>query len=280
MILAHNRRAARSFEASSKKSMRMPKKNDNRGANASTAIPRVTSVEPERTKAVTYTVYEPNTPLPAVMKTWHVPADKSPDTPALTVLQTILSTGESSRLYESLVYRDQLAQEASAFLDTKKGTGNLIVYAILASGKSAADGDAALSREIAKLRDYPVTAVELAEAKNEILTSAIKSRETAEGRARIIASSVIIDGDPHAADEQLAAIQQVTPTDVQRVARQYLGADQSATIFYLPAESKPQGSLNSTHRYESCGQIQTSNRMSVLTCDGHELAGFAGAFYP
>ena len=213
-------------------------------ARPSTPIPRVTAIEPERTKAVTYTVYEPNTPLPAVLKTWHVPADNSPDIPALTVLQTILATGESSRLYEHLIYRDQLAQDASAFLDSKKGTGNLVVYAILANGKTAEAGDAALSREIARLRDLPVTAVELAEAKNEILTAAITSRETAEGRARILASSVIIDGDPHAADKQLAAIAAITPTDVQRVARAYLNDDQSATIRYLPADAKPAGATS------------------------------------
>lgn len=204
-----------------------------------TPIPRVTVTEPARTKPVAYTVYEPNTPLPAVMKTWHVPADRDADIPALTVLQTILATGQSSRLYESLVYRDQLAQDAQAFLDSKQGVGNLIVYAILAGGKTVEAGDAALTQEVARFRDAPVTAAELAEAKNEILTAAIKSRETAEGKARILASSVIIDGDPRDADRQLAAIAKVTPADVQRVARRYLGDDQSATIRYLPIERQP-----------------------------------------
>ena len=206
-----------------------------------TAIPRVTVTEPVRTKAVNYTVYEPNTPLPAVMMTWHVPADRSTDIPALTVLQTILATGESSRLYEDLVYRDQLAQSAESFLDSKQGTGNLIAYAILASGKTVDAGEAALKREIARFRDAPVTAAELAEAKNEIITAAIKQRETAEGKARVIASSVIIDGDPRDADRQLAAIATVTPADIQRVARTYLADNQAATIRYLPDTAKPAG---------------------------------------
>ena len=64
--------------------------------------------------------------------TYHVPPDRDADMPALTVLQTILATGESSRLYADLVYRDGLAQDAAANLDAKKGTGNLIVYAIMA----------------------------------------------------------------------------------------------------------------------------------------------------
>ena len=208
-------------------------------AKPARAIPRVTVAEPPRTAATTRTVYEANTPLPAVLMSWHIPADRDPDTAALTVLNAILSTGESSRLYETLVYRDQLAQSAASILDTRQSTGNLAVYAILAGGKSAEAGEAGLKREVARLRNAPVTAAELAEAKNEILTEAIRGRETAEGRASTLAESVIIDGDPRAADAQLAAIARVTAADVQRVARKYLGANQSATIRYLPLEAKP-----------------------------------------
>ncbi|WP_242097814.1 pitrilysin family protein [Sphingomonas sp. CROZ-RG-20F-R02-07] len=215
-------------------------------ARPSTPIPRVTVVEPPRTHAVSYTVYEANTPLPAVLLSYHVPPDRAPDVPALTVLQTILATGESSRLYQSLVYRDQLAQDAAASLDTKQGTGNLAVYAIMAGGKDVALGEAALKREIAALRDTPVSAADLAQAKNQIVTATLRSRETAEGKARTIASSAIIDGDPHDADRQLAAIATVSAADVQRVARAYLADDQAVTIRYLPIESKPASAVADT----------------------------------
>ncbi|MES3154139.1 M16 family metallopeptidase [Sphingomonas faeni] len=205
----------------------------------SAAIPRVTVAEPARTKAVTRTVYEPNTPLPAVLVSYHLPPDRDADIPALMVLKAVLATGESSRLYESVVYRDQLAQSAEAFLDTKQATGNMVVYAILAGGKTIEAGEAALKREIARFRDAPVTAAELAEAKNEILTQSIQSRETAEGKASTLASAVLVDGDPAAADKQLAAISRVTAADIQRVARKYLGDNQSAAIRYLSIAAKP-----------------------------------------
>ncbi len=92
-------------------------------------IPRVTVTEPERTKATHVTVYEQNTPLPAVMISYPVPPDSDADMPALTVLNAVMSQGESSRLYETLVYRDQLAQSAETYLDTKQGPGNLAVFA-------------------------------------------------------------------------------------------------------------------------------------------------------
>lgn len=204
-------------------------------------IPRVTVTEPERTVATHYKVYEPNTPLPAVMISYPVPADNDPDNPAIAVLNAVMSQGESSRLYETLVYRDQLAQSAETYLDTKQGSGNLAVFAIMAGGKDADAGEVALRREVARLRDAPVSAAELSEAKNEILTSALKGRETAEGKASALAASVIIDGDPRTSDRQLAQIALVTAADVQRVARKYLRDERSATIQYLPAEAAPAG---------------------------------------
>ncbi|MES1975501.1 MAG: pitrilysin family protein [Pseudomonadota bacterium] len=209
-------------------------------------IPRVTVAEPEHTRATLYTVYEPNTPLPAVAISYPLPPDNDPDSPALSVLNAVLSQGESSRLYETLVYRDQLAQTAETYLDTKQGPGNLGVIAIMAGGKTAADGEKALRREIGRLRDVPVSAAELAEAKNEILTGALRSRETAEGKASTLAAAVIIDGDPRASDRQLAEIAKVTAADLQRVARKYLRDERSAAIHYLPAESAPAGARGDT----------------------------------
>ena len=197
-------------------------------------IPRVTVAEPPRTTATRQTVYEANTPLPAVLLSYQLPPDNDPDTPALAVLDGILSGGENSRLYRNLVYRDQLAAQADTFLDTRQSTGSYAMYAILAGGKSAEDGEKAMRREIAELRDKPVTDAELAEAKNEILTASLKSRETAEGKASTLANSIIVSGNPKAADQQLAAIAGVTAADVQRVARKYLGDNQSAALIYLP----------------------------------------------
>lgn len=209
-------------------------------------IPTVSLAEPMRTKATHYTVYEPNTPLPAVMISYPLPPDNSADQPALSVLNAILSAGKHSRLYDSLVYTDQIAQSADTYMDSKKGPGALGVYAIMASGKTAAEGEAALRKQVAMLRDTPVTPEELSEAKNTILTSALQNRETAEGKAFTLAQSVVVDGDPHAADRQLAAIQRVTAADVQRVARQYLAEDQSAAIRYLPDSAKPAGATADT----------------------------------
>jgi len=201
-----------------------------------TRIPRVTVAEPERRQARSYTVHEPNTPLPAVLISYPAPPARDADAAAIEVLDGILSTGESSRLHQSLVYRDRLASQASSFVDIKQGRGSLAVYAILTGGQTAEAGETALRREIARFRDQPVSGAELAEAKNELLTSALRERETVDGRASALAEAVIVDGDPRAADERLARIAAVSPADIQRVARRWLRDDASAAVRYLPEE--------------------------------------------
>ncbi|MEA3029166.1 MAG: zinc protease [Sphingomonadales bacterium] len=198
------------------------------------AVPRVRAVEPVRTEARRYTVYEANTPLPAVLISYPIPPAADADSAAMEVLDGILSTGESSRLHQSLVYRDQIAAQASSYVDAKQGRGNLAVFAILASGQTAEAGEAALRREIARFRDEPVTAAELQEAKNELLTSALRERETVDGQASAIAEAVIVEGDAEAANRRLAQIAAVTPADIQRVARAWLRDERSAALRYLP----------------------------------------------
>ncbi|MGW8189487.1 M16 family metallopeptidase [Sphingomonas hankookensis] len=209
-------------------------------------IPRVSVDEPVRQQPVTKTVYEANTPLPAILISYPLPPANHPDQAALKVLDAILSGGDNSRLHQSLVYRDQIAQDVGVQLDAKQGPGTLSLYAILAGGKSVAEGEAALKREVASLIATPPTAAELAEAKNEITTAELLSRETAEGKASALAQGVIVERDPKAADKALAAIGRVTAADVQRVAKTWLAANRAATIRYLPDTAKPAGASSDT----------------------------------
>ncbi|MDO6416475.1 pitrilysin family protein [Sphingomonas sp. BIUV-7] len=195
-------------------------------------IPRVAVAEPARTAPARFTVTAANTPLPAVTLSWLLPPSSDADHAAANMIDGLLSGGESSRLYQSLVYRDRVASEADVETDFKKGPGLFTAYAIVAGGKNADMVEAGLRREIALLRDRPVSAAELDRVKNLVVTSALRERETAEGRASLVAEGVIIEGDPNAADRRLAAIQAVTAADVQRVARRLLPDDRAVAIRY------------------------------------------------
>ncbi|NJC40628.1 zinc protease [Brevundimonas alba] len=182
------------------------------------------------------TFYGPNVPLPMVQISWPTVPYNHPDRAALSVLDGILSTGESSRLYQALVYRQQIATTASSSTDQQQQVGVLNTFAIMSEGKTADEGLAALRAEVARIRDEPVTEAELAEAKTELVAGALRGLETIDGRAFQLGYTLIMTGDPTAADRDIPDIQRVTVADIQRVARQYLRDDRAIAMRYLQAD--------------------------------------------
>jgi len=206
-------------------------------------IRKVTAVEPPRTKAGVFTGYGPNVPLPALAITWLGPKAADPDAPALKVLDAILSAGKSSRLYDSLVYDQQVAAEAFSSADLPQQPGMFVVGAIMSAGQTLETGEKALLAEVARLREAPPSAAELDEAKNELVAGALRERETIDGRGFALGYALRVEGDPARANTELADLQAVTAADVQRVARKYLAEDRRMTIRYLPESERPAGEV-------------------------------------
>ena len=203
----------------------------------STAIPRVTVKEPARTEEKHFDEHGANVPLPAVGLTWLIPPAQNDDTEALQIASTILSEGDSSRLYQALVYKKQLAQRANANADTREDTGLFTVTAVMASGKKPEDGIAALRQEIDALGAKPVGAAELEKAKNLIITGALRERETNDGKAGALGEAITQFHDPAYVNRGLERLQSVSANDVQRVVKKYL-IDAKAVVITYTAEAK------------------------------------------
>src|SRR3989441_6897644 len=156
----------------------------------------------------------------------------------------ILSRGRSSRLYQSLVYQQQAAQSVTANADLREDAGLFYLTAILAAGKKPEDAEASLRAEIKKLQDAPVTAAELEKAKNQIITSQLRQRETNNGKANALGQAAVLLGDPNRVNTDLDKLQAVTAAEVQRVARKYF-TDQNRYVFiYLPESQRPKTGAN------------------------------------
>jgi zinc protease len=209
--------------------------------NPAQPVRRVTAIEPKRTHPGVYEGYGPNVPLPAVAITWLGAKASDPDAPALKMLDAILSAGKSSRLYDSLVYEKQIAAEINSNADLPAQPGNFMVSAIMASGHSLAEGEAALLAQVKRLRDAPASAAELAAARNQLIASKLRERETIDGRGFALGYALRVNGDAAKANTELADLQAVTAADVQRVAKKYLDPNLRMTIRYRPESERPKG---------------------------------------
>ena len=209
-----------------------------------TPIPHVDSVEPVWDKDRSYSEHGPNVPLPAIVLTWLAPAAKNPDDAALTIASALLSGGDSSRLHQALVYRQQIAQRVSFSANTQADNGLITAFAVLASGHKPEEAASAMMDEIKSLATSPIAAAELDKVKTKLLTGSLAQRQTSEGKAFSIGQAVLLKGDPAAANDELAELQKVSAEDVQRVLKKYVLDAHRVTIHYTqqaekPAESAP-----------------------------------------
>jgi len=203
-------------------------------------LPRVTIKEPPRESESRFTEYGSND-LPAVGLTYLTPRESDPDSKALEVADAILSSGESSRLYHSLVYTQQLAAEVDANSETREDASLFVLFAILSEGKKPEDVEKSLLAEIMKLQDAPVTAAELEKAKNQIITEQLEKLETSNGKALALGEAAVLLGDPARVNTDLERLQAVTAADVQRVMKKYFSDKNRMVLYYLPESAKKGG---------------------------------------
>ena len=202
-------------------------------------IPRVTTREPTRKEDKRVVVYSSKVPLPALAVTYQAPSIRDKDAAALQLADEILSGGDSSRLYQTLVYEQQIAQAVSFSADLREDTGLLTMRIILASGKKPADAKKALQDQLDKILHEGVTQAELDKAKTRFLTGKLLERETSNGKASALGEAAVIYQDPDHVNTDLAEFQVVTTEQIKEVMNRYLTGKKKVVIEYLPEAMKP-----------------------------------------
>jgi predicted Zn-dependent peptidase len=201
--------------------------------------PPVDMTEPQQTAERRATVDDALARLPQVDLAFKAVPGNTPDFYALQVLSASLQSGQSSRLYQTLVKDKQLVTTVGGFMDEKRGTGALYTTATLKPGIKTADVEAAIYDEIVRLQKDGIADWELDKAKNTTRRNFINNMQSSLSRAINIGVWTTYYNDPNLINTRLDKVSAVTKADVQRVANKYLTAANRTVVITMPKAKGP-----------------------------------------
>jgi predicted Zn-dependent peptidase len=162
---------------------------------------------------------------PRWQRYWNTPPDNTIDSEYLGLVGEILGGGKTSRLFERLVYRDQLADSAAAGQSPLEIAGLFTLSADVKQGVPVERVEAAMMDELQRFIAQGPTKAELERAKTSVRAGFIRGLERIGGfggKADVLAACEVYAGDPGCYRQSLQWIDAATPADLQRVAREWL----------------------------------------------------------
>jgi len=202
-------------------------------------IPRPTEVEPEQTTEVRDLVYD-NIQLPAVIQSYHIPAQGTEDYYAVSMLAQLLSQGESSRLSKSIKDEQQMALAVGAFPVNLEDPGVTIAYGIANVGVSPEDLEKAMDAEYEKVKSDLISEEEFQKLRNQIENDFTSSNARVAGIAESLANYHMYFGDANLINTEIERYMKVTREDIQRVANKYFTDENRVVLYYLPKSAQQQ----------------------------------------
>jgi zinc protease len=234
-------------------------------------IKRANTIEPIQIGMRRSEIHKP-AELPLVMMGFHAPGINDDNVFPLLVVEKILSSGESSRIFRNIILEKRLSTGAGGvFTYVKRDPGLFIFYAQAAPDKTSGELETALWKEVDKLSSDEITLEEIEKAKNIVEAQFIFRMESN-------LSESITRGEYHLVsrmekyDSFVEKIRGVTRDDINRVCQKTLTRDNSSIVQLIPEKSSGSGMSveipQNPSRYLKCNYIQDSSSESIKLPDG------------
>ena len=186
------------------------------------------------------------TQLPSLMMGFNVPSLASSDKPteihALRLIGALLDGGNSSRIPAQLERKQELVAGASAWYNAFSRGDSLFVLSAtpnVQKGKTIADVEAGVWQQLKLLQDTAPSAAELARVRAQVVAAEVYGQDSITSQATQIGQLESVGLSWRLQDKDLAALEAVTPADIQAAAQKFFTASRLTTAYIHPEEARP-----------------------------------------
>lgn len=182
--------------------------------------PLVHLIEPKQTGERRITVQK-TVASPYLMVAYHVPESTSKDYYALDILSSVLSSGKTSRLYQTLVNENQVA--TNIFTDYSESFDPTLfsIYVSLSANKSTDEAEKLIYKALDEIAKNGITESELQKIKNQKLMKFYADIETIDGKSNNLGTYELFFGDYKKMFSTPEEYAKVTIDDIKKVANEY-----------------------------------------------------------
>lgn len=179
--------------------------------------------------------------VPNLFMSWNVrsisTAKNPQDAYALTIIQSLLDGGISSRLQDRLVRDKKILTSISVSYDPyNRGDSLFNITALPAPNVSLVQAQKSIEDEMNLFKTELVNDAELASVKSNFVSNLVYSQDDIIGQARLIGLLSVNGLDYRMIDELPEHYDEVTPKDIQRIANMFFVKDNLSVLHLLPEE--------------------------------------------
>lgn len=205
---------------------------------------RIEITEPPITETRMVTEYDSNIQIPAYIFSYITPKSVDKDAYVLDYISSILTGGNSSRMYKRMVEQDKVALQVLAFNQASQDYGTYTMGALIKGEPDWDNLKATMNDEIERLQTELISDKEYQKLQNQFETSYVEVNSSVEGIAGSLATYHMLQGDTNRINTQLDIYRSITKDDIKRVAKAYLNPDQRVEIKYLAGTAPTEEASN------------------------------------
>ena len=225
-------------------------------------------------------------PHARIYKIWNVPGYGTKAADQLRLVAGILSLGKTSRLYKRLVYDDQIATQASAYLDEREIGSQFVIVATAREGQDLSKVEKAVDEELARfLQDGP-TERELERLKTQAYAGFVRGVERIGGfggKSDILATNQTYVGTASGYKKRIRNLEEATASNLRETAQQWL-SDGAYALEVLPFVDAKQNGTPKAERHSipapgpahdlklpKIQEERLSNGLRILVAERHDI---------